>query len=635
MRMEPTSPQLWRQVLKQIKTNTATFQGRKVLYIKPGEIEWFDDKAEASQKGFHPARLTEIHELATKQLQEKELEELDSEFSSLIEVCKAKKLLANSECSPEKLRQHGILMVEKGQKTENLTCIELGQRCLETATSKFIQEGNVSKANDSKRALVQHVRFDKKHPLSKIKAVADVERTQGSIEKGIFVSNLDGGNLKNGVVKASSRLIDQQVVSQLSFKISYPARGELETHLQFVQDNLEEFISTVCEGLCSDVVISRRPEVYLPFQEGGFRSESALEIDDGEIIEVDFVGLGKIRIGNNPKVGCSYNRVELEFSAELLSEKMLTSAQKMFNAIGLKVDLHESQTSDIERRKIMAIFHNYLPSLAFEFENRNDVYTLDPNNLREEICAIEPWMHEMFDFYGQNPDWISEEEIYPGKKRLLFLDIPMKVREAGGVGLMIGVPHGNVPKRVAAILTTGPLSTQDRYEAGLLVAGTSSSFDYSSGGGDSVFTRMITETSIEDEVSISTYPLSGSVQILVDLEVLARGGYAFTEDAYGQKNRFDEHELYAERQTLWDCTTEVNDSSKNLYRNEFMIKNHIQPSHIRGIVVPDAGMKREVIEALRTEGLIITEVGQETIHGIPVDEFIQVASFFEKEMWGT
>lgn len=618
MRIESMS---WKQVQEDIHTNAAMYQGRRVLYIKPGELEWFDSEEEATEKGFHLAQVSEIHKLAAKQLQGLELKNLENEFSSLLDVSKGWNLLANPDSTPEELHLHGLFMLANGKQIENQAHKEIGRRCLGQAATKFILAGDSSKANICKQLLIQSVEFTKEHPLFDLDSVTDVERTAFSLEKGAFVPNLNGGHLKNGTVKVSSRAIDNQVINQLSFKISSPARVELHTHLQFIQDNTEEFQSTVCKGLCKEVIVSSEKDRYLTYREGSFHSDEVLETD-GDVVQIDFVGLGKMKIGSSVDVGCSINRVELE----LPFGQGLESAQKMLYATGLTVDLHECQTADIERRKVMAMVHNYFPRLSFDLENTSEVYTLDPAILRKEICSLEPKMEEIFEFYEQNPGFVSEQEVYPGKTTIALLDIPSKVRESGGVGLMIGLPYGDVPRRAALLLKTGPLSTQDRYEAGLLVSGASSSTDYATGGGDSVFTRMITETSIEDEVSVNMYPLSGKAQLLIDLDVLSRGGYAFSEDAFGAKNRFGDCEPYKERLNLWETAALVSDPDRNLYQNEFMVKNHIHPSFIRGIVAVNERMREEIIAEVRKEG-------QETINGKSIEEFVQVGQFFKKEMW--
>lgn len=633
MRTDGMSDKVWRQVQTEIHDNIATFQGRKILYIKPGEMEWFENEKEAIEQGFHPAQLSEIHALASKQLQDLDLAKLESEFSALIDVRKGLNLLTNPNTPPENLHLHGMFLVAKAKKVGSQECKEMGQKCLEKAVAKFIENGNVAKANICKKLLVQSVEFTKEHPLYNLNALTDVDHTASTLTKGVYVPNLDSGHLKNGVLKLSRRMVDEQTIDQLSFKISYPARNDLETQLEFVETNLEAFKSGVCKGLCSDVVITRKAEQYLPFHDGAFHSGEAMEIIDGEVIEMDFVGLGKLRVGSNKNIGCGYNRIELEFPSDLPAGQTLEATQKMLNAIGLSVDLHECANEDIERRKVMTMFHVYYPRQAFQFENRMEGYTLNSTDLKKEIALIEPGMQEIFDHYEQNPDLVSEQEIYPGKMGIALLDVPDKIRETGGVGLIVGVPYGNVVPRLTAMLKTGPLASQDRYEAGLLVNGASSGTDYLTGGGDSVFTRMVTETSIADEVSISTYQLSGRAQILVDLDVLARGGYAYIEDAYGAKNRFGDHESYENRMNLWECTAQVNISERNLYANEFMVKNHIPPSVIRGVVVADANMKRNLIEEMRNAGLIVEQEGQELINGKPIDEFIHVDRFFRKEMW--
>jgi len=194
MRTEGMSPQSWRQVKSEIQKSTSEFRGRKILYVKPGEIEWFESEDKAVQSGFKPAQLSDIRLLAAQQLKGEDLKGLETEFSSLIEVRKGQNLLANPQTTPDALHLHGMLMAVKGKKLENAAYIDLGRRCLESAALKFLQAGNTAKANTCKKLLVRNVEFMKQHPLYDLRALASVEKTNATVAKGVFVPKLNGGS---------------------------------------------------------------------------------------------------------------------------------------------------------------------------------------------------------------------------------------------------------------------------------------------------------------------------------------------------------------------------------------------------------------------------------------------------------
>lgn len=300
---------------------------------------------------------------------------------------------------------------------------------------------------------------------------------------------------------------------------------------------------------------------------------------------------------------------------------MAVAAQRMLFCLGIHADLKVSTEEDHERRKLMAIFHQYYPAQAYHLENESEVYTLAPSELQELICSLVPAMETTFNFYQQHKELVAKQEIYPGKEVIALLDIPEKIRTAGGVGLMMGRRVENV----GAFLRKGLISTQDRYESGLLVNGASSSFDYSSGGGEYVFTRLVTAKSIEEELRIGGYPYANKAQVLVDISVLAAGGYAYPEDRYGEKNRSYAETTYATRKPLWEFAEEMNAKDYPI-GNEVMIKNRIPPQYIRGLVVQDAKAKASMIEGLTKEG--ITQ-----INGKPLDQCIYVSQIFQTEMW--
>jgi hypothetical protein len=227
-------------------------------------------------------------------------------------------------------------------------------------------------------------------------------------------------------------------------------------------------------------------------------------------------------------------------------------------------------------------------------------------------------------------------EILPGMTVPVISEISDQMRKAGAIGLMAGVgtPRNtteDVAQSVAQIIAHGALSSQNRLEAGMMKLGASSMLDLASGGGDQVFTRLVTNALIDipiDEFS----SLSGNMQMLYDLDVVNYGAYGYREDRFGVKNPLCgyNYKFYENRDNLIQLTKEIDQTDSY---NEVMIKNRIPPSAIRGVVVENEKAKAILINTLMESGLINFVSGRHMICGKDVDDFIHVGSRFDRKSW--
>ena len=173
-------------------------------------------------------------------------------------------------------------------------------------------------------------------------------------------------------------------------------------------------------------------------------------------------------------------------------------------------------------------------------------------------------------------------------------------------------------------MQTGALSTQDRFQVGITIVGDSSGEDLRTGGGGAVFARMITKNMPKTPKS---YPLHGKLQILYDLRLVERVGYAYGADKYGTK----EQKEYANRANIVELTKQYQNDPWRAKGNELCINHRIGPEFIKGLLVENDKQKDELIKLLTAEGLLTVNIKNETcFNGIPIDQFIHVGEFDEK-----
>ena len=141
------------------------------------------------------------------------------------------------------------------------------------------------------------------------------------------------------------------------------------------------------------------------------------------------------------------------------------------------------------------------------------------------------------------------------------------------------------------MLKTGILSTQDRFQAGIIAQGTSSDEDLKTGGAESVFARLITKNMPEDPAA---YHLNGQMQILCDLDLVERVGFVYPTDLYGTKKE----NTYSTRPSILELTEDCEKDPYARLNNEVCIRNRIPPERMKGVMVKNDGEKDALVNAL-------------------------------------
>jgi hypothetical protein len=229
---------------------------------------------------------------------------------------------------------------------------------------------------------------------------------------------------------------------------------------------------------------------------------------------------------------------------------------------------------------------------------------------------------------------IGTLEIYKGKKAYTIPDMGKKAYAAGARMLMTGTSlDGSV-----RMVTTGPLSSQDRFDAGIIREGMSSEVDHMSGGAAHVFTRMITEKMLKKEEALKPTFETFNACVVFDLDALAPAGsvYAYEIDQFGRKGCGEafpgDTDIYAERKNLEKHIQFLEEENPLFGTNEVMVKNRIGPEHVSCIIVKDNASRNKVINSLKQAGAIREEGGVQYVRNIPLEKFVRVGVALEEDM---
>jgi hypothetical protein len=163
----------------------------------------------------------------------------------------------------------------------------------------------------------------------------------------------------------------------------------------------------------------------------------------------------------------------------------------------------------------------------------------------------------------------------------------------------------NLPQIIQA---GGLLSSHERYHRGLLIHGSSTGIDFSTGGADSVFTTIITE----DKAKIENLPLIKSI-IVFDPSLLDRTDwYTYDRDRYGSTNP----DVFNDRLNPEELLNKIN--QLKCTGSEQMFRCGISIDKFKAIVCPYED------EAIKI-GNYLHKAGITEINGQSVDDMIIIA----------
>ncbi len=464
----------------------------------------------------------------------------------------------------------------------------------------------------------QDVEFLKEHPLGdlaqaiKDRGVSFEVPQMGVIDFGAHTSYLGGSIVKGSVINLRERNVDGHEIYELAFNVNHVHREKLNSALKEYQGtssaSLNSFADSrgVCEG---DLRLSQAPFQYLKRVGEQYFTSELFKLGNAQTLTCK--GVGSISVGASPEVVSLYDRVVVRIDKSSQSSHM----HFLLSLFGLDGALKPSTPQELDRLKIGQLFRAYYPQEATSLERLPSFFKSPLEALKKTIIDKVPQMETIF---NEELAKMVPQELLPGKIRYTIPNLAQKAQELGARALMSGVGYGEAAcERVAAILKTGALSSQGRYEAGLFVHGLSSNTDHLFGGADSVFTRLVTDAAAPN---LGRYSWAGDVQLIYSLNALDRGTYQYNEDSFG--SRMMANDKYKSRSSILDF---VQQQQQNIsYSNEVMLKDYVPPEEIVGCVVSNQSLKNQLINALKKVG-IVQEIGRNLfVRGIPVDDFIRV-----------
>lgn len=438
---------------------------------------------------------------------------------------------------------------------------------------------------------------------------------------GNYFHEYGKGLVKGGNLEFRQVEIDGKIHYELDFKVNIVHRLAIEN----IISNMKTMNSA---DIKSVLLLANANATHITVSDTRFPIGYA-ELGFAHDIHVE--GLGKVIIGNDSSYPNLYSRIIVRMD----ENKNIFDFNEILTLTGLDAAVHRSTAEDIERLKIGHLYRVFFPRDASSYERTDEFFALPIDQLKEKILKHTPEMDLVMDKYLRA---MQKYEILPGKVRYQICGLADELKASGACFLTSAVTgtyfRDHLFQRTASVLTMGLLSNETRSSHGLVVGGSSNSQDFMTGGADSVYTQLITDKYMNNNVyDFQRLFYSSDVRFIIDLKAIETGTYQYLTDSYGTR-RVDET-TYFDRPGITEFLEKHNESlSTNSFwnsvagGNEVMIKERLPPEFIRGIVVRSEFMKTDLIDYLRDLKIFqIDAGGKECFNNIAIDNFITVDGY--------
>lgn len=459
------------------------------------------------------------------------------------------------------------------------------------------------------------------------KNMKDVIMTDSKNNQFNFGANVHGygkGLVKGMNLQFRSTVIDGKNMKEIDFKVNHVFRKQIQTIIDgmkdFSPDEMKSFLQ-LTQSHARNISIKKVP----------FELCSETKNTMGEAYQMTFDGLGKVIIGASADLPNMYDRVRFVID----KDKSVYDVHEMMTFLNLDDAFRTSSEDDIQRLKIGHLYRTFYPCEATLLERCEEYFELPIDELKARVISINPQMQSIME---EMLPKMTTKNILPGRLRYAIPQISKMVYERGGrmlVSTITGASHSSQEayQRFASILKMGLISSDVRYRNGMTVGGLSPSSDFYTGGADSVFTQFLTEKEFTEKMSLNNL-YYGQLRVLISLDALNTGSYQYHSDSYGTRRlddpSFDFSNTYLNRENILNFTEQ--ESQYFHHGNEVMLKERLDPSLIKGVIVPTTTMRNELLEMLKCQGLVSKKKNVETIMNIPVDKFIQVGNHLSDSM---
>ena len=464
----------------------------------------------------------------------------------------------------------------------------------------------------------REVRHLLENPLAGFKDSAST--TLSGVDFGKHFHGMGEDLVKGANLAFRTKIIDGKEITELDFKVNHFFRDR-------IQGTIDDF-STLDQKEMNEILALAKSHAT------GIRIEKNQPLPlgnemKGDSTKITLEGLGSIYIGSTKDLPTMYDRVLVQMD----SGKNLYDFHELMAFLDLDYALHLCAQEHTDRLKMGHLFRIFFPREATPFERSHEFFELPLDQLKAKMIEKAPEMEKIFD---DHYDKMRLEEILPGRMRYRVEGLAEKAYAHGARGLTAAITGAYSDtilfERIASMLKMGMVSSELRAQGNLNINGMSTSFDFYSGGADSVFMQMVTEKNCNDHMSFNQLNYHGKARFLISLDALETGTYQYFDDSFGNRRVDPSYwNNYTSRPNILELADRLNAPTSDYWGSpysghEVMAKERLDPSFFTGIAVDSAQTRGNLMEYLRTHNLIQWDrSGHETILGIAADRFVRVA----------
>ncbi len=484
---------------------------------------------------------------------------------------------------------------------------------LSQISSLYLESGNVQKAKETLQIAATELQIDPANKFYDLKNLLTKEK-QGD---AILHEERDCGILRKRKLGLQEKKQEGKKMYELSLEIPREVREAVAKQISsLVDENQKEIVEAKFLRKEGDEFVASKSEIVI-----------------GEELKITIEPGVEIYIGNTKKWWNHYHFMRIRVAEG-------TSAQTLHSAlakIGMPMALMPSRKEDIVR-EVRA------RSIAFRYP---EITYSDPHNPKPVDILYESLNDEQkrtVDFDVQNASLT-----HVGNGHFEHV-VPTIAEEAWKLGVRSvcafvwgGTTMDDTATVVKSIASNGLLSSQERFQNGILGNGCCPFQNYQTGSADQVFCRMLTKNLFEDGFKLSNFAIAGRVLIMLDTRILERMPYCYKGDRNGVRNPdFYSAYFHAQKQEpifgfrgkeMIKERLGFEEHVNELYRdgfplNEAMFDLNIGPNYIQKLVVTTKEDRIALLAALQKAG--IYELG-----GRAIEEVVGVATRLMPELLPT
>lgn len=473
---------------------------------------------------------------------------------------------------------------------------------LERAAILFHDNEDIEQAKEALSLARTRISCEAPHPLLRLWNAEAPLAEDGSV----YTLASDCYGVRKRRLRVCERVIDGVPYREISFELTTAAREDLEKTLSLV-DPLKKSIIPA-----QYLRKAKGKNAYTALQSMGMGHD--VKVETGEGIEVC--------------VGCEeryWNQYKL-VRVRVRKGVALDEVQKALSSIGLPTVLMNSRPQDQYLEALSRILSFRFPSL------------MPPGGLSKDARRVynqlPPDSRAIVDEDLRN---MKEAFVSPEAVELVRTGIEREAWSLGAraLGTFISAPDiGTTAQVLVNVLRKGFLSSEERFQRGILGLGCVPTLNYEAGSGNQVFTRILTKDQFAGHYPLSNFPVAGAIFFILDLRAMERMPYSYLHDRAGVRNphyfkqvfpaqkqkpimAFRGEERALERPGFRRLIAEQEKTPHPL--NETMFDLTLGTQYIQLILVQDAKDREIILQVLKAADIF-------DINGMPVEEAIRVSS---------